>query len=215
MTRSSFDIRQAAGIKVPPGYGSHFKSFDGKERKFLAESNGGAELVHRIQCAGRAVVALVRPLLLFRDPHRLGPRRARPADGAAPLRLQHDVALSGLWRLHERAQLPHHHRHPALPRRASDLGAKGIEPDSFFYDKAREPDVAGSSRPNAAVHLRLSRRQSFPLGDAISSRPDAVLARARQRAAGRRISAPAGDERRATTRLRRRAEEEISRRSRS
>ena len=38
---SSFDIRQAAGIKVPPGYGGHFKSFDGKERKFLAESNGG------------------------------------------------------------------------------------------------------------------------------------------------------------------------------
>src|SRR5476649_2793946 len=29
---SSFDIRQADGIKVPPGYGSHFKSFDGEER---------------------------------------------------------------------------------------------------------------------------------------------------------------------------------------
>src|ERR1700675_3673913 len=38
---SSFDIRQANGIKVPAGYGSHFKSYDGKERKFLAESNGG------------------------------------------------------------------------------------------------------------------------------------------------------------------------------
>src|SRR3979411_3210453 len=38
---SSFDIRQAQGIKVPAGYGSHFKSFDGKARKFLAESNGG------------------------------------------------------------------------------------------------------------------------------------------------------------------------------
>src|SRR5260370_33402490 len=38
---SSFDIRQAAGIKVPPGYGGHFKSFDGKGRKFLAECNGG------------------------------------------------------------------------------------------------------------------------------------------------------------------------------
>src|SRR5882724_5855018 len=38
---SSFDIRQADGIKVPAGYGSHFKSFDGKARKFLAESNGG------------------------------------------------------------------------------------------------------------------------------------------------------------------------------
>src|SRR5882757_3134205 len=38
---SSFDVREATGVKVPPGYGGHFKSFDGKERKFLAESNGG------------------------------------------------------------------------------------------------------------------------------------------------------------------------------
>ena len=38
---SSFDIRQANGIKVPQGYGGHFKSFDGKERTFIAESNGG------------------------------------------------------------------------------------------------------------------------------------------------------------------------------
>ena len=41
MMNSSFDIRQADGVKVPAGYGSHFKSFDGKARKFLAESNGG------------------------------------------------------------------------------------------------------------------------------------------------------------------------------
>ena len=39
---SSWDIRQAAGVKVPAGYGNHFKSFDGKERKFLTESSGGA-----------------------------------------------------------------------------------------------------------------------------------------------------------------------------
>src|SRR5581483_10132288 len=38
---SSFDIRAANGVKVPAGYGSHFKSFDGKARSFLAESNGG------------------------------------------------------------------------------------------------------------------------------------------------------------------------------
>src|SRR3979490_3278699 len=38
---SSFDIRAADGVRVPPGYGSHFQSYDGKERKFLAESNGG------------------------------------------------------------------------------------------------------------------------------------------------------------------------------
>lgn len=39
---SSFDIRAAPGIKVPPGYGPHFRSFDGKARRLLVESHGGA-----------------------------------------------------------------------------------------------------------------------------------------------------------------------------
>src|SRR5882724_10619410 len=38
---SSFDIRSAPNVKVPDGYGSHFVSYDGQARKFLAESNGG------------------------------------------------------------------------------------------------------------------------------------------------------------------------------
>jgi hypothetical protein len=38
---SSFDIRNAPGIKVPSGYGAHFLSFDGKERNFVVEGNGG------------------------------------------------------------------------------------------------------------------------------------------------------------------------------
>ena len=38
---SSFDIRSAPGITVPPGYGGHFKSFDGKQRGFLVEGVGG------------------------------------------------------------------------------------------------------------------------------------------------------------------------------
>src|SRR5260370_34110964 len=38
---SSFDIGKADDNKVPEGYGSHFKSYDGVERTFLAESNGG------------------------------------------------------------------------------------------------------------------------------------------------------------------------------
>jgi len=38
---SSFDIRVAPGIKLPGGYGSHFLSFDGRERNFVVESNGG------------------------------------------------------------------------------------------------------------------------------------------------------------------------------
>jgi hypothetical protein len=38
---SSFDIRVAPGIKVPAGYGSHFRSFDGKTRHFVVEGAGG------------------------------------------------------------------------------------------------------------------------------------------------------------------------------
>ncbi|MGZ5804455.1 MAG: sulfatase-like hydrolase/transferase [Xanthobacteraceae bacterium] len=39
---SSFDIRAIDGVKVPPGYGQHFHSFDGQKRQFLVESNGGS-----------------------------------------------------------------------------------------------------------------------------------------------------------------------------
>ena len=38
---SSFDIRSAPGINVPPGYGAYFKSFDGKIRNFVVEGAGG------------------------------------------------------------------------------------------------------------------------------------------------------------------------------
>ena len=38
---SSFDIRAVNGVKVPQGYGAHFKSFDGKARTFLVEGAGG------------------------------------------------------------------------------------------------------------------------------------------------------------------------------
>ena len=65
---------------------------------------------------------------------------------------------------------------------ARDLGAKDVEPDSFFYDKALKL-MARTAGQHAAVHLRLSRRQSFSLGDEIPPRPDAVLAQPRQRAA--------------------------------
>ncbi len=38
---SSFDIRVAPGVKVPPDYGRHFRSFDGKVRHFIVEGAGG------------------------------------------------------------------------------------------------------------------------------------------------------------------------------
>src|SRR5215470_7740760 len=38
---SSFDIRTTADVKVPAGYGRHFRSFDGRARKLLVEGAGG------------------------------------------------------------------------------------------------------------------------------------------------------------------------------
>ena len=38
---SSFDITAAPGIKVPPGYKKHFRSFDGPSRQLVVEGAGG------------------------------------------------------------------------------------------------------------------------------------------------------------------------------
>ena len=37
----AFDIRNAPNIKVPQGYGRHFRSFDGKQRDLIVEAAGG------------------------------------------------------------------------------------------------------------------------------------------------------------------------------
>jgi hypothetical protein len=132
---SSFDIRNAPGIKVPSGYGAHFKSFDGKERNFLVEGNGGpswfteynvleglsarsfgrfAYFVTRI-AAGRVERGLPTSL------HRCGYRTFSlyPALGAfmSARSFQTTTGVQQFFDQH-------------------DLGTKAIEPDSFFFDAA-------------------------------------------------------------------------------
>jgi phosphoglycerol transferase MdoB-like AlkP superfamily enzyme len=132
---SSFDIRQAQGVKVPPGYGDHFNSFDGKARTFLAESNGGPSwfteynvlaglssrsfgrfsyFVTRI-ASGRVERGL--PLALRRCGY--GTLSLYPAFGAF-MSARSFQTTTGIQRFLD----------------ARDLGAKDVEPDSFFYDKA-------------------------------------------------------------------------------
>ena len=132
---SSFDIRQAEGVKVPAGYGSYFNSFDGKARKFLAESNGGpswfteynvlaglssrsfgrfAYFVTRI-ASGRVERGL--PLALRRCGY--STLSLYPAFGAF-MSARSFQATTGIEHFYD----------------AHDLGAKDVEPDSFFYDKA-------------------------------------------------------------------------------
>jgi hypothetical protein len=132
---SSFDIRSADGIKVPRGYGSHFLSFDGKERTFMAESNGGpswfteynvlaglssrsfgrfAYFVTRI-AAGRVERGL--PLALSRCGY--DTISLYPAFGGF-MSARAFQATTGVAHFYD----------------AHDLGARDIEPDSFFYDAA-------------------------------------------------------------------------------
>jgi hypothetical protein len=132
---SSFDIRNAPGIRVPRGYGGHFNSYDGVERKFMAESNGGpswfteynvlaglssrsfgrfAYFVTRI-AAGRVERGL--PLALRRC-------------GYATLSLYPAFGdFMGAHAFQATTGMQHFHD-------AQDLGARAVEPDSFFYDAA-------------------------------------------------------------------------------
>jgi hypothetical protein len=132
---SSFDIRMAPGIKVPGGYGSHFLSFDGKERNFLVEGAGGpswyteynvleglsarsfgrfAYFVTRI-AAGRVNRGL--PAALRRCGYRTF--SLYPALGAF-MSARSFQATTGVQRFYDQ----------------HDLGAREVEPDSFFYSAA-------------------------------------------------------------------------------
>lgn len=142
---SSFDIRAAKGVKVPPGYGSHFKSFDGKQRVFLAEGNGGpswfteynvlaglssrsfgrfAYFVTRI-ASGRVERGL--PLALRRCGYEA--MSLYPAHGGFMSARSFQIT-TGIERFYD----------------AHDLGARDVEPDSFFYDKAVQ--LMGQQGPN-------------------------------------------------------------------
>ena len=132
---SSFDIRMAPGIKVPSGYGAHFRSFDGKERNFIVEGAGGpswfteynvleglsarsfgrfAYFVTRI-AAGRVERGF--PAALRRCGYRTF--SLYPALGAF-MSARSFQETTGVQRFFDQ----------------HDLGTREVEPDSFFFDAA-------------------------------------------------------------------------------
>src|SRR5467141_1845900 len=132
---SSFDIRQADGVKVPPGYGSHFKSFDGRERKFMAESSGGASWM-----AEYNVLAGLSSRSFGRFSYFVTRIASGRVERGLPLALRRCGyntlslypaygAFMGARGFQTSTGIQHFYD-------ARDLGAKGIEPDGFFYDKA-------------------------------------------------------------------------------
>jgi len=135
LDESSFDIRAAPGIKVPPDYAGHFRSIDGRERILLTEATGGptwyteynvltglsARSFGRLKfyvtriAAGRVERGLPQAL------RRCGYRTVSlyPAYGAF-LSARRFQKSAGVERLFD----------------AGEMGAGDLEPDSFFYDKA-------------------------------------------------------------------------------
>jgi phosphoglycerol transferase MdoB-like AlkP superfamily enzyme len=147
---SSYDIRSAPQIKVPAGYGSHFVSGDGKTRRFLAESNGGSSwlaeynvltglssrsfgrfsyFVTRI-ASGRVERGL--PLALRRCGYNT--ISLYPAFGAF-MSARSFQTTTGMQRFYD----------------ARDLGAKALEPDSFFYDSALK--LMSQESPNTPLFM--------------------------------------------------------------
>jgi len=147
---SSFDIRMVSGIKVPDGYGSHFLSFDGKERNFIVEGAGGpswyteynvleglsarsfggfAYFVTRI-AAGRVNRGL--PAALQRCGYRTF--SLYPALGAfmSARSYQTTTGVQHFFDQH-------------------DLGTHEIEPDSFFFDAAAK--MIGQERARGPMFM--------------------------------------------------------------
>ncbi len=182
---SSYDIRSAPGIRVPEGYGRHFESFDGQTRRLITEGAGGptwyteynvltglsARSYGRMSfhvtrlAAGRVERGLPQAL------RRCGYKTFTlyPAYGAF-LSARRFQKTAGIDRMID----------------AKEMGAGDVEPDAFYYNKAKA--LIGRERGNgAAVSVRLYRRQSLPVEHAIPSRPDAGLEAAQCRRRGGRI----------------------------
>jgi hypothetical protein len=145
LDESSYDITATPGVRVPPGYRRHFQSSDGIFRKFVIEGLGGptwyaefnvltglsvrsfgrfAYFVTRV-AAGRVQRGLPQAL---KD---CGYKTVTlyPAYGAF-LSAGSFQASAGVQRFVD----------------AAGMGARGVEPDSFYYDKtaqviARERDA--------------------------------------------------------------------------
>jgi len=147
---SSFDIRQAPGIKVPAGYGAHFRSFDGKRRKFLVESAGGPSWYTEYN-----VLAGLSARSFGRFSYFVTRIAAGRVERGLPLALR-------------RCGYQTHSLYPALGAFMSassfqrtagvqnfydsrTLGTSELEPDRFFYDAARR--IVERNRANGPLFI--------------------------------------------------------------
>ena len=132
---SSFDIRSAPGIKVPPGYGAHFRSFDGKQRNFIVEGAGGPSWFTEYNVLSGLAARSFGRFSYFVSHIAAGrverglPRALRRCGYQTFTAFPALQAFMGAKSYQATAGIDHFYDSAAL-------GTERIEPDSFYYDSA-------------------------------------------------------------------------------
>ncbi|MGZ3349997.1 MAG: sulfatase-like hydrolase/transferase [Xanthobacteraceae bacterium] len=147
---SSFDITAAPGMKVPPGYNRHFRSFDGKARRLVVEGVGGPSWFTEYN---------VLTGLSARSYGRFATSATRIAAGRVSRGLPHSLSRCGYKTF---SLYPFYGAF--LGSRAFqvttgiaryldmvDLGTRDFEPDSFYFDRA--VDIIERERGNGPLFL--------------------------------------------------------------
>jgi len=147
---SSFDIRAVPNIKVPANYGPHFQSLDGKQRKFMVESNGGSSWFAEYNVLaglssrsyGRFSYFLTR---VAAGRVERGLPRALQRCGYRTYTLYPSLgAFMSARSFHQSVGIEHF-----LDQKA--LGTDRVEPDSFYYGKAA--DIFAKERGNKPMFM--------------------------------------------------------------
>jgi len=134
---SSFDITAAPGIKVPPGYHRHFRSFDGVARQLIVEGAGGPSWFTEYN---------VLTGLSARSFGRFATSVTRVAAGHVMRGLPHSLSRCGyksfsLYPFYGAFLGSRAFQTTAGIQRymdMTDLGTRGFEADAFYFDQAEK-----------------------------------------------------------------------------
>jgi hypothetical protein len=137
LDEASFDITKVPQIKTPPGHGRHFQSFDGKSRSLLVESAGGPTWYTEYN---------VLTGLSSRSYGRLQYYVTRVAAGKVERGLPQSLRRCGyktftLYPAHNAFLSARKFQSGTGVQRlidAAEMRMGDIEPDSFFYEQARQ-----------------------------------------------------------------------------
>ena len=132
---SSFDITVAPGVKVPAGYHRHFQSFDGRARKLLVEGIGGPSWFTEynvltglsVRSFGRFATSVTRVAAghVYRGLPRVLQRCGYQTFSLYPFY----GSFLGSRAFQTTTGIAHY-------LDIQDLGTRGFEADSFYYDRA-------------------------------------------------------------------------------